>query len=195
MHKLGFSFRQFSKGVYFDGHNREDVIEDRKSYCDLMDKLGPRLLRNGKSTPISSERAIIRIFHDESTFYSNADQSFHWGNDTVQALKQKSLGQAIMVSDFIDEVDGYLRVDSEEARVYLEHQSEGYWKNEHMIQQVNKCMNIFEKKYTDKIALFIFDNAPSHMKKPAPVIGLLSIVFNTTTINSYDMLSTASVSL
>ncbi len=56
----------------------------------------------------------------------------------MQVLKQKSLGQALMVSDFIDEVDGYLRHNGEEAREYLEHQSQGFWKNEHMIEQVNK---------------------------------------------------------
>ncbi len=33
LRKLGFSYRQYSKGVYFDGHNREDVVEARISYC------------------------------------------------------------------------------------------------------------------------------------------------------------------
>ena len=83
------------------------------------------------------------MFHDESTFYANADQSFHWADDTVQVLKQKSLGQAVMVSDFVEEVDGYLRYGDHEAREYLEHQSEGYWNNEHMVKQVNKSIDIF----------------------------------------------------
>jgi hypothetical protein len=39
-------------------------------------------------------------------FFANADQSFHGSN---QVLKQKSLGQAVMVSNFIDEVGGYLK--------------------------------------------------------------------------------------
>ncbi len=52
--------------MYFDGHDREDVIEDRKSYCDLMDKLGPRFLRNGRSTLISSERnfSLTNVLHN-----------------------------------------------------------------------------------------------------------------------------------
>ena len=30
LHDMGFSYKQFSKGVYFDGHEREDVVEERK---------------------------------------------------------------------------------------------------------------------------------------------------------------------
>ena len=37
LRKLGFTYKQFSKGVYFDGHDREDVVEDRNNYCMLMD--------------------------------------------------------------------------------------------------------------------------------------------------------------
>ena len=54
-------------------------------------------------------RTIIRVFHDESTFYANADQSFFWGDGSKQALKQKSLGQSLMISDFVDEVSGLLQ--------------------------------------------------------------------------------------
>ena len=106
------------------------------------------------------------VFRDESTFYANADQSFHWADERVQVLKQKSLGQALMVSDFVDEVNGYLRHNGEEAREYLEHQSEGYWNNEHMIEQAYKAIKVFDNNYPNTTVLFIFDNAPSHMKKP-----------------------------
>ena len=58
-------------------------------------------------------KPIIKIFHDESTFYANADRSFSWSDDKTQILKQKNLGQALMVSDFIEEVDGFLEYDDE----------------------------------------------------------------------------------
>lgn len=168
MHKLGFDYRQFSKGVYFDGHDRADVVEDRIKYCTLLKELEPRILTSDTNTSEirSTERPIIRLFHDESTFYSNADQTFHWTDNKVQALKQKSLGQAIMVSDFISEVDGYLRHGDQEAREYLEHQTQGYWTNDLVIKQALKAIDIFEAKYPNAVALFIYDNAPSHTKKP-----------------------------
>ena len=41
----------------------------------------------------------------------------HWTDGTVQALKQKSLGQAIMVSDFVEEVGGFLAHDGDKAHL------------------------------------------------------------------------------
>ena len=86
-------------------------------------------------------RPIICILHDESTFYSNADQSFHWSDDVSQALKQKSLGQTLMASDFI-EVDGFLQCDGKHAQIYLEHQSDGFFNNAMFIAQVKKTTDI-----------------------------------------------------
>lgn len=168
LHELGFSYQQFSKGVYFDGHERPDVLEDRKVYLETLLSYENRMMvyQSPATDPSSPIRPIIRVFHDESTFHSNADQTFHWCDGTKQALKQKSLGQAIMVSDFIDEVGGFLEYEGEAARLLLEHQSEGYFTNQMLIAQVHRTISIFEKKYPAAQGLFIFDNAPSHTKRP-----------------------------
>ena len=62
---------------------------------------------------------MIRVVHDESTFYSNADQTRFWSDGYVPALRQKSLGSSIMVSDFIVQGHGYLKDDRSEARLLL----------------------------------------------------------------------------
>ena len=170
LHQMGFTYRQFSKGIYFDGHEREDVVKDREKYVATMASVEDQLLTPSPAAP-GAVTPIIRVFHDESTFYSNADQSFHWSDGTNQALKQKSLGQAIMVSDFIDEVSGYLRFRGEEARLYLEHQTDGYFTNQLFLQQVGKTVDIFEEKYPGVTGMFIFDNAPSHFKKADDVLN------------------------
>ena len=54
------------------------------------------------------------------TIYANSDQSYFWGDDHTNVLRQKSLGASIMVSDFIDEVRGYIRDDQDQARLLLE---------------------------------------------------------------------------
>ena len=164
--------------MYFDGHDRQDVVEHRDKYCILMEELGPRMMTFNRSEILSTERPIIRLFRDESTFYANADQTFHWTDNRVQALKQKSLGQAVMVSDFISEVDGYLRHGDKEAREYLEHQSDEYWKNTHVIKQVHKAIDIFEEKHPNAVALLIYDNAPSHTKKPEDALNADSVNVN-----------------
>ena len=169
LHDMGFTYRQFSKGVYFDGHERDDVTQHRKTYLHTLASLDSRMITSPSQlvqTPSSVLPPIIRIFHDESTFHANADQSYHWSDGSNNALKQKSLGQAVMVSDFIDEVNGYLEFEGEEARLYLEHQSEEYFTNDLFVDQVMKALDIFEEKYPGVVGLWIFDNAPSHLKKP-----------------------------
>ena len=71
-------------------------------------------------------------------------------------LKQKCLGQA----EFI-EVSVFLTDGEDMARVLLEHQTEGYWTNEMMLDQVSRAIDIFERKHPQSQGLFLFDNAPS----------------------------------
>ena len=77
LHDLGFTYEQFSKGVYFDGHERDDVVESRKVYLDTLDSLRHRMWVSHSPRPDPLCRPVIRIFHDESTYYANADQSHH----------------------------------------------------------------------------------------------------------------------
>ena len=147
LHDMGFSYRQFSKGLYFDGHERDDVIASRHSYLARIDSYRSRMWVSHSPAPNPLLKPVIRIYHDESTFYANADQTFHWSDGSKQALKQKSLGKAIMVFDFLEEVGGFLKCEDEQARLLLEHQSEGYFNNEMLIDQVRKTISIFERKY------------------------------------------------
>ena len=72
------------------------------------------------------------------------------------------MGSAIMVSDVIDEVGGFLEIGDMEARATLEHQKDGYFTNDQFVNQVDKAMGIIEAKYPGAQELFLFNNAPSH---------------------------------
>ena len=52
----------------------------------------------------------IVIFHDENTFQANDDQLKFWGTKEMTLLRPKSKGAGIMVSDFIEEKNGYIRL-------------------------------------------------------------------------------------
>ncbi len=80
--------------MYFDGHDRDGVVALRKQFLLRLADL------------------------DESTFYANAMESSFRADNEGQVLRQKSLGAAITVSDFIEEVGGYLRHEGEEASVH-----------------------------------------------------------------------------
>ena len=118
------------------------------------------------------EKPLIQIHHNESTFYANADQSRYWDDGTLSVLKQKSLGQAIMVSNFIDEATSdYLHHDDKKARLLLETNSDGYFDSDKLISQVERAIDIFESRHPDAQALFLFDNAPSHKKCAEDVLN------------------------
>ena len=89
LHELGFTHKQFiTKGVYFDGHERDDVIEDRKTYLATLDAYSPRMWISHSPCPSPFCQPIIRVYHDESTYYANADQSFYcdrWEQTDSQA--------------------------------------------------------------------------------------------------------------
>ena len=117
LHKLGLSRVNHSKGVYFDGHEPTDVVECRQQYLQ-------KLAEYDNEAPNVS-RPITRVYHDESTFYANANQTYHWSDGQFHILKQKSLSQAVMISDFINGVLGFLRDGEGLAMASLEHQTEG----------------------------------------------------------------------
>jgi len=121
------------------------------------------------------EKEIILITHDECIFYSNDGKRGVWAKSGELPLRKKGNGRSIMVSEFLTEECGRLKLNSqqcqenssipEEARVYLQpgKDREGYWTSEHLVEQVKtKAIPIFETIFPNCIALFAFDNSSNH---------------------------------
>ena len=140
LHRLGFSHH---KGVYFDGHERDDVVEYRRTFVDALNEIDDRCIYKGHDPRLQiGQKPLIMIHHDKSTFYANADQSFYWSDGTTIVLKQISLGQSIMVSDFIEEASAsFLNYNGQQARLLLETQT-GYFESNMFLKQVDKAINI-----------------------------------------------------
>ena len=64
-------------------------------------------LRDLECPPDKQIAKTVVIFHDESTFQANDDQTTFWGAKDMTILRPKSKGASIMVSDFIEEHNGY----------------------------------------------------------------------------------------
>ena len=160
LHHLGFHQCDYQKGVYFDGHERDDVVTYRQEFLDRLASLDKTTITPTRPMPVvaEGERRYLRIAH-ESTFYANADQTLFWNDGHSQVLRQKSLGSSIMVSDFIVEDHGYLKDDKEAACVYLETQKEGYFNNEMFIAQVKSAIKIFEKNFPGTNGCLIMHHA------------------------------------
>ena len=69
-----------------------------------------------------------------------------------------------MVSDFVDEVGGFMRTQTKEACLLLEVSKDGYFNNDHLLEQVERTITIFEEIHPHARGLFLFDNAPSNKK-------------------------------
>ncbi|GES96660.1 hypothetical protein RCL_jg14675.t1 [Rhizophagus clarus] len=149
---LSYSFQQYRHEIYYDGHERDDILQYRKEFLEKMFE--------HKNT-----------FHDECIFYSNDGKHGLWTKDGEMPLRKKGNGRSIMISKFLTEVDRRLRLQQtdiekhphvpEAARCYLK--PVVYWIAEHLLKQIEyKAIPIFEVLYPDCVAVFAFDNSSNH---------------------------------
>ena len=181
------------KGIYFDGHERPDVVQERAVFLQKLHDLETHHLPPPCPSDISpldslpppvgnfvSSKSLVIICHDESTFQSNEDQRYSWLQEDQHVIKPKSRGSGRMVSDFIDEFTGYLRLSESEyekakisypditieAREIIEYgeNRDGYWTSEKFLNQVKKAVKIAEVLYpSDSFTLlWLFDQSSNH---------------------------------
>ena len=88
---------------------------------EFMDRIHPNLPEG--------EKERVLVVHDECIFYSNDGKRGLWTKNGEMPLRKKGNGRSIMVSEFLTEIDGRLRLKQadiekhphvpEEARCYL----------------------------------------------------------------------------
>ena len=189
LHKLGFRPTSHKKGAYVDGHEREDVVAHRAEFLMKLKELKESHLppppcsdEPAATPPLDAEfkKKLVLIYHDESIFSTNEGQHWMWASEDMAVLKPKTRGSGIMVSDYIDQHNGFLRLGDEEyrnakagdpsfpkeARALLEYgaEREGYWTSEKFIANVADAVRIAEFKYpphTHSIC-WLFDQSSCH---------------------------------
>ena len=123
-------------------------------------------------------KALILVTHDESCFSANDGRSFCWLDDENRQIRPKGNGRTIMVSAFLCECHGLLKLPED-----LHHQypdvapdstviikpgvnNEGYWKNSDLVRQVKeKAILIFKILHPNCDGLLMFDNSQNHHAK------------------------------
>ncbi|PKY48738.1 hypothetical protein RhiirA4_464409 [Rhizophagus irregularis] len=137
------------KGVYYDGHERPDVL-----------KLG--------------EKELVQVTHNKCHFYANDGQQKIWIRENEDILRSKYIGHLIMVLAFLCSCHGLLQLSDEqlqvnphignkEAFVLRSIQTDGYWKSEHMLDQlVHQAIPKFELLHPRCIGVFCFDQSTNH---------------------------------
>ena len=184
--------------MYIDGHERSDVVQYRNVFLRKMEILQgahvpPPQCSNEQladKTSSSTQKHLVIIYHDESIFHSNEDQGWAWVEEGMQTIRPKGQGKGIMVSDFINEYNGYLQLTTEEFESARQHNpaikkearvlwkygvaDEGYWDNDNFIKQVKVAAQIAEVKFpaVSHNLLFIFDQSSGHAAFPADALNV-----------------------
>ena len=102
MLELGFEYRAHKKMLYFDGHERADVVPVRKKYVDsilyyarFMDiYVGEDCTpvppgTNGRAPLPDNMQEHVLVVHDESAFESNDAASGEWCEKDRMSLQKK----------------------------------------------------------------------------------------------------------
>jgi len=227
LHRLGFRQKRYRKGIFVDGHDREDVVSARIAFVkDLVENILPRthryLDKKGKTSTDDVEdmaardnipmggyvhpsvnRPIVLVWQDESTFAVNDSENSFWGDETMSGAghAKKSEGQKIMVSGFITEEKGFLRLtDAEYAGykkdnplgtmkqsgvTYLEigKNQDGYWTNDSFKKSLLENIEIGEYMFPNCQLVFMLDHSGNHRKQPEDALSVdkMSLTDNTKT--------------
>ena len=188
LRKQGLNWRDVKKGVYVDGHERQDVVGYREGFIKRLEELWPYIVEFEDDGTIVNKaypegcivggrdrQPIILVTHDKSTFSSNDGRRQAWTGPSRQFLRPKGRGQGIMVSDFLlpwcrlstESLTEEERSDTQlplYATKYLEYgKAEGYWDGKgRMAHVIEVALPMLRKIYSGYQFLFLFDNSSNH---------------------------------
>ena len=183
MHKLGYRWVKKHRGMYVDGHERDDVVQYRQSvFLPAWYKIETHMrswTANNVEEPSrcpSGSRRIVPWFHDESVFYAHDRRESHWvKKGSSPEPYAKGEGASLMVADFVSADYGFLcsRDGKESARVTFKpgKNRDGYFTNEEIMEQAEKAMKILARDYPDEDHILIYDNATTHLKRADDAIS------------------------
>jgi len=111
--KLGWNWKEIKKGVYQDGHEREDVKAYRQDvFLPQMKSLQPHMMEWDEALQVidksyeANQRPLVFITHDECTFNSNDGRKKIWIHENKAPIRKKGRGQGLHISDFLTPVGG-----------------------------------------------------------------------------------------
>jgi hypothetical protein len=138
----GFQYIGHKKGLYFDGHDRPDVLAYRQNiFLPQMERHFPRLacyqVGNVDKEVLATnfvERPLVLVAQDEMTSQAHDTVTKSWVFENQHALRKKGAGRGLHQSDVICSTVGWLR-DASQSLEYGKNY-DGYWTGELFVKQV-----------------------------------------------------------
>ncbi len=139
LRREGFRYTAYTKDLYLDGHDRQDVLDYRqKVYIPRIQSFRPKLIsyENGKVDKqhlptLDKPQNHILLFHDECAFTANDGQKSAWVLNKSFDLRKKGAGRGIHRSDFICAPFGWMRDAGVQISYGKAH--DGYWTSEDLV--------------------------------------------------------------
>ena len=172
LHIWGYSFRKNKKGVFYDGHEREDVVAYRNVWSkrmmqyiersdiyegEEMDAVPPRLEEGQKK--------IVFVTHDESTFYANDGKTDLWLKEGENYIRKKGAGLSIMISEFQCPCHGTMKASGMTSREIFKAGTDrqGWWTSVDMVRQLEtSVIKVFDQLHPGCTGVFLFDHSSNH---------------------------------
>ena len=184
--KLGWRRTVVQKGVYMDGHERDDVVEYRNKVflpaiarfeAHMAKHEGPELKKIMPEIQEGQHRIIIQ-YHDECCFHAYDEARSLWLREGEQPLRRKGRGRLIHISDFINEEDGRLVLLDEKGQIiqdarkiiYPGANGDPWWDTKQLMDQIRSAIEIFDTAHPNCQALFIFDQSSAHASLPSDAL-------------------------
>ncbi|KAJ3521969.1 hypothetical protein NMY22_g12088 [Coprinellus aureogranulatus] len=189
----GYRYGRRRRGMYIDGHEREDVVAYREEFIERWAEYEKRMVvfdNDGQVATVpqgfklpnpATPFELILVTHDESTFYENDRRNLCWSHENDKPVPmRKGEGSSIMVSDFLTLKWGRLMYKDSETGEIIDPRvifragknRDGWFSSEDLLEQVDRAIDAFEGKTNGRAqALFMFDNAPSHQKRAADALS------------------------
>ncbi|KAJ6612484.1 hypothetical protein B0H10DRAFT_2223097 [Mycena sp. CBHHK59/15] len=202
MKKMGYRWRKEPKGMYSDGHEREDVVNYRQNvFLPRWREFEARTRWYGGNQTdeqvdfdarmrvflslVPDGRVVVIWRHDESTFYCHDRRDLRWVHDSEKAaIKPKGEGASQMVGDFVSDVYGWLKSkkpnangEYKRARKLLKagKTREGYQTTHTIIDQATVAMDILDEDYRDEKHVLAYDNATIHTARAPDALSAISM--------------------
>ncbi|KIY51420.1 hypothetical protein FISHEDRAFT_37142, partial [Fistulina hepatica ATCC 64428] len=138
LHAKGFNYVETAKGVYYDGHERSDVIEYcQDSFISALHEERPRMIQYKVGNVDEELEApehnyvewhVVLVFQDEMTYQAKDGKKKAWAMDGKQPLKKKRQGRGLHHSNVICSMFGWMK-DAGQVLEYGKNYN-GYWNGE-----------------------------------------------------------------
>jgi hypothetical protein len=184
LNKLGFEYQQHKQSHNVDGHERTDVVAYREQFLQRMESYEKRIVKfigDDCETALrpelaENERPLVLVVQDESCFASHEGRKHLWMRKDGTVLRPKGSGRSLMVSEFLCECHGRMKLNVEQQASNPNVPSEtvmlikpgknhdGYWDCEDLVAQTrDRAIPIFKILHPECDALFVFDNSSGHL--------------------------------